>query len=269
MPTQYLNETGAVHDYWNASSCGTWRPGAAKFSPEYYAEIEHFRYLHEPFIHAFAQFSLWGGARVLEVGVGAGTDFVQWARSGAKVYGVDLTEEAVENTRRRLALENLEAEALQVCNAELLPFPENYFDVVYSWGVIHHAADTEQCLREIYRVAKPGGRVKIMVYQRHSLFALSVWSRYALLRAKPFQSLSTVVSKNVESPGTKAFTLSQMIAMLESMPHQDVVVQHYDQKIRRGAKAERIRRAIDNLCPDTARWYLAVEFTKMKPGISQ
>jgi ubiquinone/menaquinone biosynthesis C-methylase UbiE len=260
MPPDDLTE--AVHDYWNASTCGTWRPGAPKYSSDYFAEIEHFRYLHEPFIHAFAQFPRWRGARVLEVGVGAGTDFAQWVRSGARANGVDLTEEAIENTRRRLALEGLEAESLQVANAEALPFPDGHFDLVYSWGVIHHAADTEACLREIYRVTRPGGHVKVMVYQRHSLFALTVWGRHALLRGRPRQDLRTTIANNVESAGTKAFTVAEIRDMVADLPHEDLVFNHYDQKIRRGARFEKPRRLLDDLTPDPARWYLAFELTK-------
>jgi len=70
---------------------------------------------------------------VLEVGVGAGTDFVNWVRADAQACGVDLTPAGVALTRERLALEGLQAD-VRVADAEALPFPDGMFDIVYSWA---------------------------------------------------------------------------------------------------------------------------------------
>ena len=80
-----------VRDFWNAQSCDTQVARSGKFSQDYFEEIESFRYFDQPFIHAFAQFTRYHGKKVLEVGFGAGTDFIQWLRAGAIVSGVDLT----------------------------------------------------------------------------------------------------------------------------------------------------------------------------------
>ena len=87
---------GEVAAYWNRATCGTDVTLATKYSREYFEEIEHYRYRMEPEIFSFAQFTRYRDKRVLEVGVGAGTDFLQWVRAGAKAYGVDLTPAAVE-----------------------------------------------------------------------------------------------------------------------------------------------------------------------------
>ena len=156
------------------------------------------------------------------MGVGAGTDFLQWVRAGAYATGVDLTPEAIANTQARLELYGLRAQELLVADAENLPFPNNSFDLVYSWGVIHHSPDTPRCLAEIVRVARPGGAIKIMVYNRYSFFALYQWVRSALLKGKPFQSLSKVLFNHQESLGTKAYTKKEMLCMIA--PHPVVVV---------------------------------------------
>ena len=83
---------GQVRNFWNEQSCDTQVAQADKFSRAYFDQIEAFRYFDQPFIHAFAQFSRYHGQRVLEVGFGAGTDFIQWVRSGARVSGIDLTD---------------------------------------------------------------------------------------------------------------------------------------------------------------------------------
>src|SRR5580704_9265690 len=91
-----------VKQFWNRASCETEHTHSQKYSVEYFDEIERFRYSTQPFIHSFAQFTRYHGKRVLEVGFGAGTDFIQWLRAGALASGVDLTEEALENITRRI-----------------------------------------------------------------------------------------------------------------------------------------------------------------------
>ena len=58
-----------VRDFWNAQSCGTEATTAAKFTREYFEEVEAFRYYDQPFIHSFAQFTRFHGRKVLEVGL--------------------------------------------------------------------------------------------------------------------------------------------------------------------------------------------------------
>lgn len=207
-----------VRTYWNQASCGTEFIEQTKYSREYFHDIENFRFTIEPEIFSFAQFTRFHNKKVLEVGVGAGTDFIQWARAGAYAYGIDLTQEAVDNTQRRLAQEGLRAYDLQVADAEYIPYPDNTFDLVYSWGVIHHSPDTQRCLQEIVRVTKPGGTIKIMIYNRYSLFALYRYLICALFKGKPFQTLSTVLFNHQESMGTKAFSRNEVLAMIAKLP---------------------------------------------------
>src|SRR5260370_31516786 len=100
-----------VKEFWDRQSCDTQVAKAAKLSKAYFDEIEAFRYGDQPFIHSFAQFSRYRGKRVLEVGFGAGTDFIQCLRAGAKSSGIDLTEEALANLSRRIRGYDLPAPA--------------------------------------------------------------------------------------------------------------------------------------------------------------
>lgn len=254
--------TDRVREYWNAQSCGTDRTEAEKHSLPYFEEIEEFRYRHEPFIHAFAQFTRFCGQKILEVGVGAGSDFLQWVRAGAQAHGVDLTQEGVENVTKRLALYQLEATELQVCNAENLPYSDGYFDLAYSWGVIHHADDMEKVFGEIYRVVRPGGTVKIMVYNLNSLHTWYLFLRYALPRGRLINGRRWAVYNYQESFATKVYTAKGIRRMLVDYPHQDLEFHYWDQKIRAGAKFGWIRRWIQRLMPRSMRWYMAFEFKK-------
>ena len=75
---------------------------------------------------------------------------------------------------------------LNIGNAEILSFEDESFDFVYSWGVLHHSPNTRKCFDEIYRVLRPGGKAKIMIYHKYSCVGLMLWLRYGLFSLKPF-----------------------------------------------------------------------------------
>jgi hypothetical protein len=92
MKSEFINE--AVKAFWEQEACGTQESiigNLPELSPAWFRQIEAYRYATEPYIHSIAQFTRHSGSTVLEVGVGAGTDHVQWARAGARCYGVFLS----------------------------------------------------------------------------------------------------------------------------------------------------------------------------------
>jgi ubiquinone/menaquinone biosynthesis C-methylase UbiE len=145
---------------------------------------------------------------VLEIGVGLGADHQLFAQAGARLAGIDLTGRAVEHARRRLALFGLESD-LRVADAESLPFAGDSFDLVYSWGVLHHSPDTPRAIDEAWRVLRNGGHARVMIYHKHSLVGYMLWVRYALLAGRPLRSLGDIYSHHLESPGTKAYTVDE------------------------------------------------------------
>ena len=210
MNSRVISDTkSAVRRYWEAAPCGSSLSKAEPGSQAFFEEIEAMRYRLEPFILKFAEFERWSGKDVLEVGFGLGTDFVRFARAGSKLTGIDLTDVSVDLVRQRLALESLDAD-VRVADAEALPFPDESFDLVYSWGVLHHTPDTRQALSEIRRVLKPDGEVRVMLYSRRSWTALGMWLRYALVRGRPWRSFAAVLAEHMESPGTKAYTRREL-----------------------------------------------------------
>jgi ubiquinone/menaquinone biosynthesis C-methylase UbiE len=196
-----------VRDFWNADPCGSRYLGErADFE-----EHARTRYRLEPYIHEFAGFAQSAGKRVLEVGVGMGADYLEWLKAGAQATGVDLSSTSLEQARRRCEMAGC-APDLRVSDAEQLPFPDDTFDIVYSYGVMHHSPDTPQCIREAGRVLKPGGALRIMIYHHPSLTGFMLWLRYGWLRGK---SLRQVVRDHLESPGTKSYTQEEARAMLQ------------------------------------------------------
>ena len=214
-----------VREFWNAQSCDTQVAHSPKFSKEYFEEIERFRYFDQPFIHSFAQFTRYRDKKVLEVGFGAGTDFVQFLRAGAHVSGVDLTEEALANLRHRIAVHELsEPNSIQVADAEKLPFPSNSFDLGYSFGVLHHSPNTAKAIEELARVVKPGGEIKVMLYNRHSIYVFNLWIKHALLRGKPWKPLRWVLWNYMESIGTKGYTRKELERILSDLGMEQIAI---------------------------------------------
>jgi len=203
-----MNSNGLKHkirEYWNSNVCGSKLSKLPKFSQEYFNELEEIRYKLEPEIYSFAQFTRFHGKKVLEIGIGAGSDFIQWVRAGAKAYGIDLSESAVQHTLKRLELTGLIAEDVRVDDVENLSYEDNFFDLVYSWGVIHHTPDTEKALKEIIRVTKPGGSIKLMLYHKYSIYAFLKYLKYGLLKFRPLRKINNIIYFHQESLGTKAF----------------------------------------------------------------
>jgi ubiquinone/menaquinone biosynthesis C-methylase UbiE len=252
-----LNEE--VRSFWEQEPCGT-SPHivgeAPRLTADWFEKVEEHRYSVEPFIHSVAQFTRHHGKKVLEVGVGAGTDHLQWARAGAQCHGVDLTDAAIETTRARLAHYGFSSDLRRV-DAETLPFPDATFDVVWSWGVIHHSERPEAIVEEIRRVLRPGGRFLGMMYGRRSILAAKIWMKQALLKGRPIRSLKDVLWHHLESVGTKAYTpgeLRRMFGAFRSVRVQPLLTS-YD--VGEGVLAPVLR-----LSPDALGFFHAIRAEK-------
>jgi ubiquinone/menaquinone biosynthesis C-methylase UbiE len=164
---QSANSLEEVRAFWNTEACGTHFVQRFADERDFFSKYREFRYRTEWHIPAFASFAQAAGKRVLEIGCGNGADGVMFASHGARYTGVDLTPEAIDATRRHFAAEGL-AGQFRSENAEQLSFPDDSFDTVYSYGVLHHTLAPERAVGEVHRVLKPGGVALIMLYHRHS-----------------------------------------------------------------------------------------------------
>ena len=166
----------AVRAYWEREPCGTspWITGEKeRQSAEWFKSVERHRYEQEPHIPEVVRFERGKGARLLEIGVGAGVDHVQWAKAGAVCPGVDLTDAAIEATRSHLALHGLHSELKRV-DAEVLPFADASVDVVVANLAIHNISSRDgrrEAISEIARVLKFGGQVALMDFKHVSQYS--------------------------------------------------------------------------------------------------
>ena len=122
----------------------------------------------KPFDKLFS-YEQYRGKQVLEIGCGLGTMLMNWAKNGAACTGVDLNPTSIEQSNKRFELHELTAN-IRLEDANHLPFENNSFDYVWSWGVLHHSPHLEVSIKELFRVLKPGGGFGIMLYSRESLY---------------------------------------------------------------------------------------------------
>src|SRR5436190_5985180 len=130
-----------VQDFWDARPCNIRHSLQPVGTREYFDEVERRKYFVEPHIPQFAEFSRWRDNRVLEIGCGIGTDTINFARAGARVTAFDLSPKSLELASQRAKVFDL-SDQIQFYqgNAEELTkvVPIEPYDLVYSFGVIHH-----------------------------------------------------------------------------------------------------------------------------------
>ena len=152
---------------------------------------------------------------VLEIGCGMGTHTQLLAESGARLTSVDITPRAVEMTERRCALRGLAVD-VQQADAECLPFAAESFDLVWTWGVLHHSSSFDRCLAEAGRVLRPGGRLLMMVYHRSSLiyYVHNVFIRGILCGQRLRRSFAEINDAHMDGAYARMFTQRELATLL-------------------------------------------------------
>lgn len=207
-----------VRRYWNTRihdlEISQHEPGTSGF----FADLDqyHFEKLHH--LLRLVDFAAWRNRDVLDVGCGAGVEVVRFARAGARMWGVDLADQAVVLTRQNLSQQGLTA-GLAVADGEALPFPDNSFDFVFAHGVIQYASNDARVVRECHRVLRPGGTVLFQVYNRVSWLNL----------------LSKVMKTPLEhedAPVLKRYSIDEFQSLLRVFDRTELVFERFPVKSR-------------------------------------
>jgi ubiquinone/menaquinone biosynthesis C-methylase UbiE len=208
-----------VQTYWDRRPCNIRHSTKPPGSREYFDEVEARKYFVESHIPGFAEFPRWQGKRVLEIGCGIGTDTMNFARKGGQVTAVDLSEKSLEMARKRSEVFGL-ADRIRFFHgsAESLSdlVPAATFDLVYSFGVIHHTPHPDRVLEQVRNYVRPGSTVKIMVYNRYSWKVFWILMTYG---KGQFWRLAEMVARHSEAetgcPVTYTYTKQELRELLE------------------------------------------------------
>lgn len=207
-----------VQRYWDARPCNVRHSPKPVGSREYFDEVEARKYRVEPHIPAFAKFERWRGLRVLEVGCGIATDTVNFARAGAHVTAVDLSAESLGIARERARVMGVseQIEFLQA-NAEELSsaLPDRQYDLVYSFGVIHHTPRPDRALAQMRGLIAPGGTLRLMVYHRRSWKVFSIVAQHGGRIWKTDELVAMHSEAQTGCPVTFTYTRREGRALLE------------------------------------------------------
>ena len=200
-----------VKNYWEKRTPGIKHSKMVPGTRGFLDELEHKRYTrHYAYLLKEAEFEKHKGEKVLEIGCGMGIDLLQFAKGGAEVTGIDLTEKAIQYTSQHFAHRDLTG-TFCTMNSEELDFSDNTFDVVYSFGVLHHTVDTQKAIKEVHRVIKPGGKAIIMLYHKGFRYYLKIHLYYGIIKGEYLKyGIKDLVNQRTEeffhSPITRVYT---------------------------------------------------------------
>jgi len=221
-----------VRTFWNSLPCN-FRHGLAPIgTKEYFDQVEARKYKIEPHIPGFAEFSKWNGKRVLEVGCGLGTESVNFARAGAHVTCVDLSDKSIELCKQRFEVYGLTGSFFRANAEELCQvLPEgSQFDLIWSFGVIHHTPHPENVVEQFRKLLAPGGELRLMVYSKVS------YKLFFLMRATEtkgdwdFGKIDSLVSTYSEAqtgcPVTYSYTFEECHELLKGFKINSITKDH-------------------------------------------
>ena len=210
--------TADVRDYWNRHIHDLDITTHPVGSPGFFADLDqyHFEKLHH--LPRLIDFDGYRGRQVLDVGCGAGTDLIRFARGGATVTGVDVSPSAIALAREKFAQPGREA-GQRDAGGERRPVNDDTFDLVYAHGVVQYTPDDRALVEECRRVLRPGGEAIFQVYNRVSwLNALSKLMKVAL--------------EHEDAPVLKKYSASEFRALLSGFREVRIVEERFPVKSR-------------------------------------
>ena len=217
-----------VREFWDQRPCNIKHSAKPAGTQEYFEEVERRKYLVEPHIPEFAQFPHWKGRKVLELGCGIGTDSVNFARNGAHLTAVDLSERSLEICRQRFQVYGLLGDFYCGNIEDLSSFlPAQRFDLVYSFGVIHHTPNPERVLAGIQKFCSNNTEVRVMLYSKWSwkvLWILLTYGRGAIWKIQDL--VRTYSEAQSGCPVTYYYSIREIAQLFKGFEIQSIRKEH-------------------------------------------
>jgi SAM-dependent methyltransferase len=167
-----MNNTPSIEEvekFWSSSPCNIRHSKKQIGTEEYFREVDRKKLMVEPHILRFSEFPKWKGKKVLEIGCGIGTTATLFVENGADYTGVELSKSSLDLTKKRFGVFDQKGQ-FYLGNAEVLSsfLAANKYDLVYSFGVIHHSPNPKAILREARKFMHKDSLLKVMIYAKHS-----------------------------------------------------------------------------------------------------
>ena len=208
-----------VYTYWNSRPCNIRHSNKSQETVEFFDEVAIKKYKTEPHKYDFLELEKWKGKWVLELGCGLGTDAIQFAKAGANIVCVDLTDNSIKLCSKNFELHGLKGEFYVGSIEELEKFlPETYkgmFDLVYSFGVIHHTPNPSNVIEQVKKFIKPTGEFRFMVYSKFSYKLFWLMNSYSQWS---FENVDELIQNYSEAqsgcPVTYTYTFDEVSDLL-------------------------------------------------------
>ncbi len=225
VPGERMELSASVRRYWNARVHDLDMTEHEVGTLGFFDDLDAYRFAKLRYLPGLVDFNGYAGRAVVEIGCGIGTDLLRFARGGAQVTGVDVSETAIGLARRNLALHGATGRLL-VGDGARLPFADRSVDLVYAHGVLQYAAEPRRVVEEAQRVLRPGGEAIFMVYNRRSwLMAMS--------------KLMKVPLEHADAPGLTFYTIPEFRRLLAGFAGVRIVPERFPvrSKLHKGWKA--------------------------------
>jgi ubiquinone/menaquinone biosynthesis C-methylase UbiE len=220
-----LDNIDLIREYWSKNLHDIEITHSPIGTKEFFEELEKYHYEKLEYLLQIIDFNAYKEKKLLEIGCGLGIDLVRFAKGGAIVTGVDLTDNAIELARRNFELHGVNGELL-VMNGEDLSFNDNSFDIVFVQGVLAYSSHAELMISEIYRVLKPGGEAILMMYHRNSwLYFIPEFFGFKIDRE--------------DAPVFETYSIDEFRRILRDFSHSEILTVRFPVKthIHKGLKA--------------------------------
>lgn len=217
-----------VKDFWNNRPCNIKHSSSKIGTKKYFDEVEKRRYFVEPHIPKFAEFDLWKNKNVLEIGCGIGTESINFARAGAHLTVIELSETSLELCKKRFEEYELSA-TFVLANAEDLQNIEfeTQFDLIWSFGVIHHTPNPEKVIEGIRKHLKQDGELRLMLYSKISyklFWAMHEYDRWDM--SKIDETIQYYAEAQQGCPVAHTYTFSDVEQLLKDFTIMQMYKDH-------------------------------------------
>ncbi|RJQ28488.1 MAG: class I SAM-dependent methyltransferase [Peptococcaceae bacterium] len=190
----------AIRQWTNDPCDAVFAGGCEKGSREFFEKVREYRYKrYAPWLKKLLDGLEVKGKEVLEIGCGMGNDLLTFAQNGANATGMDLVPAHIALAQKLFEFYGCRA-AIMEMDAESLSFPDDSFDLVYSFGVLHHTPNIEKAILEIHRVLRPGGKAVIGLYHKNSWhYWVNLILFHGIIKRKLFSMpIDEMLSRSVE-----------------------------------------------------------------------